>query len=87
VSLQLCPCSCCSCLQLHSPLAISGHADGSYRIQGIMNVTQKSSDTIGELISLEELRGRVDESAIIARQMLDMHADFPSPNATFTDGL
>jgi len=71
----------------HSPLAISAHADGSYRIQGIMNVTPKNSGTIAELISLEELRGRVDESAIVVRHLLNMQADFPSPNAPFTDGL
>ena len=60
----------------HSPLAITGHADGSYRIQGIMNVTPKSSDTIAQLISLEELTGRVNESAVVARQLLEMQADF-----------
>lgn len=61
----------------HSPLAIAGCADGSYHIQGIMNVTPKSSDTIAQLISLEELTGRVNESAVVARQLLEMQADFP----------
>ncbi len=61
----------------HSPLAITGHADGSFRIQGIMNVTPKSNDTIAQLISLEEMAGRVDESAAVARQLLEMQADFP----------
>jgi len=61
----------------HSPLAITGHADGSYRIQGIMNITPKSSSAIAQLISLEELTGRVNESAVVARQLLEMQADFP----------
>jgi hypothetical protein len=60
----------------HSPLAITGYADGSYRIQGIMNVTPKSKDTIAELISIEELTGRVTESAVVARQLLEMQNDF-----------
>jgi hypothetical protein len=61
----------------HSPLAITSRADGSYRIQGIMNVTPKSTDTIAQLVSLEELTGRVNESAVVARQLLEMQADFP----------
>jgi hypothetical protein len=61
----------------HSPLAITGHVDCSYHIQGIMNVTPKSSDTIAQLITLEELTGRVNESAVVARQLLEMQADFP----------
>ena len=64
----------------HSPLAITGQADGSYRIQGIMNVTPKNSDTIAQLISLEELTGRVTESAVVARQLLEMQADFGLAN-------
>lgn len=60
----------------HSPLAISGHADGNYRIQGIMNVTPKSTDTIAQMVSLEDLKGRVNESAVVARQLLEMQADF-----------
>lgn len=64
----------------HSPLAITGHANGSYRIQGIMNVTPKSNDTIAQLISLDELTGRVNESAVVARQLLEMQNDFPVAN-------
>jgi len=29
------------------------------------------------LISLEELTGRVNESAVVARQLLEMQGDFP----------
>jgi hypothetical protein len=61
----------------HSPIAISGHADGTFKIQGIMNVTPKSSTTLVELVSLEELKGRVNESAAIAREMLDVQSAFP----------
>ncbi len=61
----------------HSPLAISGEPDGTYKIQGIMDVTPKSKDTIAQLVSLEELKGRVNESAATARGLLEMQADFP----------
>jgi hypothetical protein len=61
----------------HSPLAITGQGDKTFRIQGIVNVTPKSNDTIAQLISLEELTGRVNESAVVARQLLEMQADFP----------
>lgn len=62
----------------HSPLAITQNADGSFRIQGIMDVTPKNKDTIGQMISLIELEGRVNESAVFARQLLEMQNDFPS---------
>jgi hypothetical protein len=42
-----------------------------------MNVTPKSSTTLVELVSLEELKGRVNESAAIAREMLDLQSAFP----------
>ena len=61
----------------HSPIAISGNADGTFKIQGIMNVTPKSSTTISELISLDELKGRVNESAAVAREVLEMQSVFP----------
>lgn len=61
----------------HSPLAISGEPDGTYKIQGIMDVTPKSKDTIAQLVSLEELKGRVNESAATARGLLEMQVDFP----------
>jgi len=64
----------------HSPLAITGHAGGSYHIQGIMNVTPKSRESIAQLITLEELKGRVNESAVVARQLFEMQADFPVRN-------
>jgi hypothetical protein len=60
----------------HSPLLIAGLPDGSFQIGGIMNVTPKSPDNIVEIVSLDELRGRVNESAIVARHILEMQADF-----------
>lgn len=63
----------------HSPLAITGHADGTFRIQGIMNLTPKDKNNVADLISLQELNGRVDESALVARQLLEMQDDFPVP--------
>ena len=42
-----------------------------------MNITPKSKDTIAQLVSLEELKGRVNESAALGRSLLDMQANFP----------
>ncbi len=61
----------------HSPVAISGNADGTLKILGIMNITPKSSTTLGELVSLDELKGRVNESAAVAKEMLAMQSVFP----------
>ena len=60
----------------HSPIVIASRADGSYEIIGIVNRTPKSMDNITQLISLEELKGRVDESAVVGRQLLEMQVDF-----------
>ena len=67
----------------HSPLAFTGHpedgsrirlqVDGSSRIQGILNVTSNPP----ELISLEELTGRVNESARVARDLMEMETEVP----------
>ena len=61
----------------HSPLAMSNHKDGSLRIHGIMNLTPKDQKKVAEIISLEELRGRVNESAALGRNILEMQQDFP----------
>jgi len=61
----------------HGPLAVVGHADGTFQIRGIINVTPKSKETVAQLVSLEELKGRVNESAVVARQLLEMQVDFP----------
>lgn len=57
----------------HSPLVVTGHADGINRIQGIMNMT---SD---EIVSLQEMKGRVEESAVLASKLLEMQSDFRRP--------
>ena len=54
----------------HSPLVCSVSADGAKHIHGILDVKQK------QLISLEELKGRVDEVARIASRLLEMPEDF-----------
>jgi hypothetical protein len=63
----------------HSPIAISGYADGTIKIRGIMNVTPTSNKTTAELVSLDELKGRVNESAAVAREMLELQSAFPRP--------
>ena len=60
----------------HSPLMITGHDDGSRHIRGILNLTPNHPDNVGQLVDLDEMRGRVDESAQLARLLLEMQDDF-----------
>lgn len=60
----------------HSPIAITGNADGTFHIQGIMDLTPKEKNIVAQLISLEELKGRVNESAALGRDLLEMQSDF-----------
>jgi len=60
----------------HSPVLIAGRADGTFEVGGIMNLTPKDDNKVGELVSLAELKGRVSESSAVARSMLEMQSDF-----------
>jgi hypothetical protein len=60
----------------HSPLFVSGRPDGSFHIHGILNVTPNSSDNLADIVSLDELKGRVNESAAVARDIIEMQVDF-----------
>ncbi len=64
----------------HSPLVISGNADGKH-IEGILNLTPTDGKQAGELVSLAELRGRVDESAKLGELLLQMQSDFGRASA------
>lgn len=61
----------------HSPIAVTEAADGTFTIQGILELTPNDKNKVAELISLEELKGRVTESSTITRQVLEMQADYP----------
>ena len=65
----------------HSPLMISGHEDGSKYIQGILNLTPNEEKQAGELIGLDELRGRVNESAKLGECLLQMQSEFRRASA------
>lgn len=60
----------------HSPIAMTGNGDGTFHIQGIMDLTPKDKSIVAQFVSLEELKGRVNESAALSRQLLDMQNDF-----------
>ena len=59
----------------HNPLAFREGLDRSLDIQGIMNMAPDDKKILYELISLEELSGRVNESAIVVRQLLEMQSE------------
>jgi hypothetical protein len=72
----------------HSPILIAGYADGTRRVQGILNITPTDLHKSGELVSFEELRTRVDESAAISRDLLEMQDAFPrTPSSQATGGV
>jgi hypothetical protein len=60
----------------HSPIAMSRTPDGKFHIQGILNVTPTDPVNSAQLISLDELKMRVNESAAVARGLLEMQKDF-----------
>lgn len=66
----------------HSPIVITGHEDGTRTVHGIFNLTPNNEHKAGELISLVELKGRVNESAAIGRSLLEMQADFAATRTT-----
>ncbi|MFC5302900.1 hypothetical protein [Azospira restricta] len=66
----------------HSPIIITGHADGSRHVQGILNITPNDPFKAGELVGLDELHSRVDESAALSRDLLSMQEIFRNAVAT-----
>jgi hypothetical protein len=60
----------------HSGVVYTSGADGITHLQGILNLTPEDPRNFGQLISLEELKGRVTESAHLAKSMLEMQVDF-----------
>jgi hypothetical protein len=56
----------------HSPLAITGHADGSFHIQGLLDIPKRGQPA---LVTIAELKGRVDEIAALANAFLKMVAN------------
>jgi hypothetical protein len=66
----------------HSPLMITGHEDGSKYIHGILNLTPNEEKQAGELVGLPELRGRVNESAKLGQDLLEMQTDYRGAGAT-----
>jgi hypothetical protein len=58
----------------HSPLVITDHADGSFHIRGLLDVPSKPGRT-PSLVSVDELRGRVNESNALATRFREMLAE------------
>ena len=58
----------------HSPLVITGHADDSFHIHGLLDVPSKPGQT-PRLVSVDELRARVNESNALATQFREMLAE------------
>jgi hypothetical protein len=63
----------------HSPLLITNTESDTKVIQGILNITPSDDTNYGVLIGLDELRNRVEESAIIGENLISMQTDFIPP--------
>lgn len=64
----------------HSGVVYTSGSDGITHLQGILNLTPEDPNNIGQLISFEELKGRVTEAAHLGKDMLEMESDFLSSN-------
>lgn len=71
-------------IMAHSPLVISGRSDGTFEVQGILGLTPKDPDNVGHIVSLQELRGRVTESAAVSRAVLEMQVDYAALHRSAT---
>lgn len=60
----------------HSPIAISKSPGETIHILGILNLKPSDTTKDAELVSFEELKVRVNESAVLARDLLAMQVDF-----------
>ena len=60
----------------HAPLMISSKPDGTTHINGLLDVASTNPNVLAQLITLEELKGRVDEAALVAKGVLEMQAEF-----------
>ena len=63
----------------HSGVVYTSGSDGITHLQGILNLTPEDPNDFGQLISLEELKGRVTEAAKVAMDFLGMQGDFSAP--------
>jgi hypothetical protein len=56
----------------HSPLAITGHADGSFHIQGLLDIPKRGA---AALVTITELAGRVNETVALANAFRELMAN------------
>lgn len=60
----------------HGPIVIAKLSDGSFQTVGIANLAPRNKSSFAEVITLEELTGRVDESAVLGRKLAEMQLDY-----------
>ena len=60
----------------HSSIVLGEDEKGNRRIVGLLDTQPRDKRLVAEVISIEELKGRVNESAAVARDILAMQADF-----------
>ena len=60
----------------HSSVVLHGDDAGPQRVVGLLDLTPRDPTNIGQIISIEELTGRVNESSAIARDLVTMQQDY-----------
>ena len=65
----------------HSSVVLHGNDEGPQRVVGLLELTPKDPRNLGQLISLEELNGRVNESSALARDLVAMQNDYSRKDA------
>lgn len=60
----------------HSSVVLQGDDTGPQGVVGLLDLTPKDATNLGQIISLEELNGRVDESSSVACDFFMMQEDY-----------
>jgi hypothetical protein len=60
----------------HSSVVLHGDDSGSQGVIGLLNLTPNDPANMGQIISIEELNGRVNESSALAQDMVAMQVDY-----------
>lgn len=66
----------------HSVVVVTENEDGEKIVQGLLSLTPKNKTSIGEVVGLEEIRGRVNESSAIGQAMLEMQGHYSGGEGT-----
>ncbi len=62
----------------HSSVVLSGDEKGPKAVIGILNTKPRQKELQAEIVRLDEIRGRVNESAALATKLFEIINDYPT---------